>query len=327
MEWEEDGEVRGNAFSFYNYNLILRLNWSFNDSYQFENRIQEETWPSRGNCRVPSPINSQLLTAMSAWWELLVHPRVGWGPHIPHASHCWQWHRSEDASRKPGYIWDLSLSKYPKTKPKHPKHSKMWLRISKPRCGAKMSMRLALPAKLPQELPSWQWSSTPLFHLSLISTKLGRASPCLPTLTQNQKLFMGDGVLVWDSLAEQNNLKIVWKYHWVVSICPYLSRHFLQVQTNYFFILDDSCTHHMCTSPNDCKLKTCKKQGKSPWDFMTGGNGSGGESMTSHHRKTFSSSRDHGKEWTCGQGHHHQCKADAGSWRGTCTAKLCYLNV
>lgn len=178
----------------------------------------------------------------------------------------------------------------------------MWLRTSNPWRGAKRSMRNgSCLLTLPQELPPRQGSPTLLFYLSLISAKLDRAAPCLPTLAQNQKLFMEDGVIVWDSLAEQNNLKIVWNYHWVVSICPYLSRYFLQAQTNYFFILDDSCTPHMCTSPTEYKLKTCKKQGKGPCDSVTGGKGSGWEDMASHHGKTSSSSMGPGRE--CGQGH------------------------
>lgn len=174
----------------------------------------------------------------------------------------------------------------------------MWLRTSNPWRGAKRSMRngsclLSCCRNCPHDK-----AHPLLFYLSLISAKLDRASPCLPTLAQNQKLFMGDGVIVWDSLAEQNNLKIVWNYHWVVSICPYLSRYFLQAQTKNFFILDDSCTPHVCTSPTEYKLKTCKKQGKGPRDSMTGGKGSGWEGMASHHGKTFSSSRGPGRVWT-----------------------------
>lgn len=130
-------------------------------------------------------------------------------------------------------------------------------------------------------------------------------------------------MVVGDSLAEQNNLKITWNYYWVVSICGYLSRYFLQVQTNYFFILDDNCTHPMCTSPTEYKVKTCKEQDKSPHDFRTDSNRSGWEGITQW-KDLFQQqrSRQRGNVWARPQqkqweDHHHQY-----SWRDTCTVKL-----
>lgn len=53
--------------------------------------------------------------------------------------------------------------------------------------------------------------------------------------------------LTYRAKQSKNNLKLPL----VVSICPYLSRYFLQVQTSCFFTLDNNCTHHMCTSPTE----------------------------------------------------------------------------
>lgn len=248
-------------------------------------------------CHVLSLINSQLLKAVSAWWELLVHPQVGWGshtphtlhiphipdiPHIPHASHFWQGHRPGDTSRKPEYICDVSLSRHPKTESKEPKHSKMWLRTSKPWCGTKRSMRngsclLSCPRSCPH----------------------GNTHPC--------------------------------HYHWSFLFVLIFPDIFCKSKQAVFSLWITTALITCVHPPLSTKLETCKKQGKSPCDFITDGKGSGWEGMASPSWKDLFQqqrswqrvnvwARPQEKQWE--DHHHHQYKADAGSWRDTCTAKL-----
>lgn len=180
----------------------------------------------------------------------------------------------------------------------------MWLRTLKSWCGAKRSMRnssclLSCPRSCPPGnthphcSSTWAWflqNWAELFPVSQLLHKI--------------KVIHGDGVVVWDSLTEQNNLKITWNYHWVASILSFSFKIFSTSPNKLFF-------HFGLTTaliarvhlPTEYKLKTCKKQDKNLCEFRTDGNGSGWQGMASHHGRTFSSSRDSGREWMCGQSH------------------------
>lgn len=201
------GEVGGNIFSFYNYNLILRLNSSFNDSSLFDNRIQEETWPNRSNCRIPSPISSQLLKAAPACWEPPVHPGSGRAPRIPHASCCWQGHQAWGHFSQGAFGASLSVGialpnwSTPKhgLGPQNPgiKRRGPWGIAGSPAaaCWGAPGATLIRPPLLP-EVDFYKTGRNFSF-----SSKPGG-------FAQNQKLFTGDSIIVWESLTQQNKLKI-----------------------------------------------------------------------------------------------------------------------
>lgn len=299
MEGEEDGEERGNAFSFYNYNLILRLNWSFKDSYEFENPGRDVT--NRDNCQVLSLINSQLLKAESAWWELLVHPWLGCGPQIPQASHFWQGHRPGDASQKPECIWDVSEDIW-KPNQKNPTHSKLGFRALKPWHGAKRSMRnSSCLQSCPRSCPhgsdhphlssAWAWSLQTWAELFPVSQLLHK----IKVIYGGQ---CGCVRLTHRSKQPKNNLKLP-----LGSFYLCLSFKIFSASPNKLFFHFGWQLHssHVYIPPLSIRLRHARNRARVP--VTLGQTAMGVYERASHHGRTFSSSRGPGREWMCGQGH------------------------
>lgn len=171
--------------------------------------------------QLPCPISDKLPAAKSSVCQVGTPcaPPGGMSPSCP--SCLRQGHRPGDTSRKSECIWDVGLSRL---------LAHIWKpNQNPPKCDLR-PQNLDVEKRGPWGMTAACWAApgtalmAMLIHTTLLPEpdlyKSGQSFSLCPNSCTKSKLFMGDSVVVWDSFAEQNNLKITWNLYWVVSICP-----------------------------------------------------------------------------------------------------------